>query len=288
MTFAVNAEPDETCVAICNLKGDILKGEDGSLLIKQFPTEGDMDPRLFLDKIAENCRELEDKMSPLMAERIESVSFCITGIMDRDAGISLHAYGIWEEKVDIGAALKERLGKDVLIENNVDAFALAELLYGTGRNHEDILVIKWGPGVGSSVIIDNSVYRGHHGKTAELGHFIVDPQGKKCVCGRRGCLETRLSAKAMKALKGNEQRSEAIDIFARSIVNTGTILAPERIVLFGSLSEDKKLRTELIEACSAYDDRFNENRIVHTSLAGRENYIGPAAVFAWNKFSAGR
>ncbi len=283
LTFAVNTEPDKTTAAICDIMGNVVSVKGTGPLCVQFPTEKDTDPARFLDRVCRYCEELKEQLPKRSRGRIECFSFAVTGIVDRERGISRRAYGIWKEEVDVRAIIGEKLGLPVLTENNVDAFAIAELLLGTGRKHDDMLVIKWGPGVGSSVIIGGNVYRGRHGKTPELGHLIIDPGGRKCVCGRRGCLETIVSAKALDRAGSENEKHEAIDQFARSIVNAGTILEPCRIVLFGSLADKDELRNELISRCAFYDQEFGEKRILHTSLSGRECYIGPAAVYTMHR-----
>ena len=193
--------------------------------------------------------------------------------------------------------LERQLGYPVVIENNVNAFAIAELMYGFGRKYDNLLVIKWGPGVGSTIIIDNKVYEGRHAKAAELGHFIVERDGAVCDCGRRGCLETKVSYKAMAAQKPFSQNAfgeayhkaktqgdaqvfdEAIDLFARTIVNSITILAPNRVVLCGRLFQDEEIRARLIEQCKQYDVGCDEKRIIYSVLAEKEDYIGPVAAF---------
>ena len=80
--------------------------------------------------------------------------------------------------------------------------------------------------------------------------------------------------------EGNsEVFEETISLFARTIVNSMTILAPNRVVLFGSFFRDMIIRDRLIEACERYDSRYNAGRILYSTLADRENIIGPVAVF---------
>ncbi len=283
LTFAVNAEPDTTTVALCDLMGRVIRAPGSDPLLQRFPTDRAAEPERFLEAVGDRCEALARQLPGALRGRIECLSFAVTGIVDRVNGISRHAYGIWDREVDIRHVLGERTGLPVLVENNVDAFAIAEVFLGAGRKHDDLLVIKWGPGVGSSVIIDGDVYRGRHGKTAELGHVIVDPAGRRCVCGRRGCLETVVSAAALREAGDGGEKRRAIGQFARSIVNAGTILAPNRIVLFGSLSGDDALRNELIRACASVDPSYGEGRIVHTSLSDKESYIGPAALYTMDK-----
>ena len=285
LAYTVNIEPDITTVAVCGVKGFAVLSDDGEPIVKSIPTDKESSPAYYLGQIASYCHELSKSVPDRLRDRIECVSVGITGIVDLENGISKHAYGIWNEEVDVRAILKKCLGLPVLVENNVDAFSTGELLFGAGQDNIDFLTVKWGPGVGSTVIVDGDVFRGKHGKTAEFGHFIVDPNGELCSCGRRGCLETRLSVRALGPLlppskKTEKQIDEAIDLFARSIVNAGTITAPGRIVLFGRLAGDPVLRGKLIKACKAYDPSYDENRITYTSLSDRESFVGPAAVCA--------
>ena len=73
---------------------------------------------------------------------------------------------------------------------------------------------------------------------------------------------------------------DALDLFARSIVNSATIMAPNRIILTGSLFESPEVRKALIQACASYDASLGTNRVIYSELAGKENYIGPVAICA--------
>ncbi|WP_024865104.1 ROK family transcriptional regulator [Butyrivibrio sp. FCS014] len=289
--ISVNIESETTTVAICNSKGDLVGGR-----IRQIPTDKKAGSQKFLFLVADICINLATDLKPRQRKHLTCISVGIPGIVDKENGISVHAYGIWKEPVEVAKIITERTSLPVILDNNVNAFSTAEILFGTGRNFDSLLVIKWGPGVGSTIVVNKKVYEGRHGKTAELGHFIVEKGGKKCSCGRRGCLETLLSYKELQKTarflpenfgkvyeesKGAVRKSfdNAIDLFARSIVNTGTIIAPNRIVLSGSLFGSAVVRDKLIECCKEYDPAYNENRICYTALSDKESYIGPVAVY---------
>jgi predicted NBD/HSP70 family sugar kinase len=240
-------------------------------------------------------------MSDEAKSRIACVSVGITGIVDTAAGISLHAYGVWERKVEISAVMSEELGLPVLVENNVDALAQAEILFGLGRKTENLLLIKWGPGVGSAIILDGAIYKGRRGKAAELGHYIVNKDGSLCSCGRRGCLETEVSyytlskrlefetdafGQAYEAADEDTRAyiDSAIDLFARCVVNSSTIIAPNHIVLEGRLFDSGIIRSRLISACRSYDKSCGEEYILHSPLASRDGFVGPAAVYVQKLF----
>ncbi len=302
LVLSVNIEPEETTAAVCNMKGEIVKGNEKEDLLVCFPTERDVLPVTFLQTVADRAEDLLTALPEEKREHVGGISVGITGIVDSVNGVSKRAYGIWKAEVPVREILEQELGLPVTIENNVDAFAIAELLFGTGRSHDDLLIIKWGPGVGSAIVLNDSVYRGRHGKTAELGHFIVDPNGRTCSCGRKGCLETKVSYRALHEIlnftpdtfeeafvqaKGLQRGrlDEAIAMFARCIVNAGSLIAPKRIVLCGPLFAGEKVRRALIDKCSSFDPAYHDRRILHTTLEGKERYIGPAAVYIQNKIS---
>ena len=287
IVLTINLESRQTVIALVNLRGGLLGRHS-------MQTDCSLAPELFLKKIARAAKTLLQK-HPETAGRVAGAAVGITGIVDRAAGISRQAYGIWKEEVPVCAILKEQLGLPVILENNVNAFAEAELLYGSEKDYDNLLVIKWGPGVGSAMIIDNRIYEGRHNKAAELGHFIVEKNGRLCSCGRHGCLETKVSWQALQekrdfsmrdfgtVLQEAEQEGtadfylDAIDLFARAIVNTMTIVAPNRVILYGSLFYGKAVRDRLIEDCMSYDPGCSAHRIVYSELTGKEDYIGPAA-----------
>ncbi len=99
--------------------------------------------------------------------------------------------------VPLGDVLRRELGLPVLVENNVNALAMAESLHGQARGHDDVLVVTIGTGVGAGIIADGTVLRGHSGGAGEIGHLPVAEDGPLCACGTRGCLETLIGEAAL-------------------------------------------------------------------------------------------
>lgn len=186
---AVSVEQKWTYIHICDLKGRVLAD-------KKIATDKTVSPQDLLKRIATECKVLlwESNNSQ---DSILGLGLCIPGIVDKKQGVSIHAYGIWEEQVQVKAYMQEMMNCPVIVENNVKAFAEGELLYGFGKKEDNLLFVKWGPGVGSAMIIGNQLYEGHGYKAAEIGHYIIEPDGILCRCGRRGCLETRVSIGAI-------------------------------------------------------------------------------------------
>ncbi|WBU36920.1 ROK family transcriptional regulator [Homoserinibacter sp. YIM 151385] len=96
--------------------------------------------------------------------------------------------------------LEIRLGHPVLLDNDANLGALAEVTWGAHSAVDNLLFVKIGSGIGSGLIIDGRPYYGHTGVTGEIGHMAIDDYGAVCHCGNRGCLETVASTTVMMGL----------------------------------------------------------------------------------------
>jgi glucokinase len=96
--------------------------------------------------------------------------------------------------VDLASVLLERGGLPLALTNDANAAALGEAVHGAGRGMRHLLVLTLGTGLGSGLIVDGRLLHGYSGLAGEFGHVIVQPGGRLCGCGRRGCLETVVSA----------------------------------------------------------------------------------------------
>ena len=90
--------------------------------------------------------------------------------------------------------LQPKLPWPVFLENDANLFALGEHWLGAGAGHQNLLGITLGTGVGGGLILNGRLWQGTQGTTGEIGHITVEPEGQKCHCGNRGCLETLASA----------------------------------------------------------------------------------------------
>ncbi len=119
-----------------------------------------------------------------------------------------------QTKIPLRALLEEALPYPIIIDNNANVAALAEKWFGKGRGVQNLVYIHAEIGIGSGVIIHDTLYRGLSGKAGEIAHTIVDLFGDQCTCGSYGCLETlvsipRILERLKKVLKveGQNERS---------------------------------------------------------------------------------
>lgn len=143
----------------------------------------------------------------------------------------------WQGKSGL-EELQTRYGVQVHIDNDANLGALAEQWWGAGKGVDDFVFIKISHGIGAGYILGGNIYRGARGIAGEMGHLPLDPRGKKCVCGLRGCLATIVSRPAILE-RAEELRSEYPgSILPEELTSVGTI---EKAVLEGDEMAERLL-----------------------------------------------
>lgn len=125
------------------------------------------------------------------------VGLGVPGMVDSVRGGHVTAPTLGWTDVMLGAGLQEVLGVPVIVENDVHTLAVAESLFGSGREVGDFITVTIGQGIGCGIVVGGELHRGSRGGAAELGHNQVVLDGPTCGCGRRGCLEALSSDPAI-------------------------------------------------------------------------------------------
>jgi len=131
---------------------------------------------------------------------IDSVGVGIPGWVNARTGTVSHAVNLGVANLDLQAALSERLGRPVVVDNDVRAAALGAYhlhVDASGRRPGSMAYLNLGTGLAAGVIVDGRLWRGQNGLAGEIGHVPVDPAGLGCPCGQRGCLETVASGSGL-------------------------------------------------------------------------------------------
>ena len=125
-------------------------------------------------------------------ERILGLSFSIPGTVDLDTGILIFAPNLKWRNVQLRRMFSAYTGLRVFIENDANAAAVAEHLFGVARNLHDFLFVFAGVGLGGGLFLNDKLYRGKGGYAGEIGHtpIIAEPFQNPCQCGKLGCWET--------------------------------------------------------------------------------------------------
>jgi glucokinase len=161
------------------------------------PTEGG--PQDVVEEMAKAMREAaEDATTD--AGGLTGIGVGSPGDADEKTGVVSGARNLpgWDGSFPVAAALKEALGTEVKVGNDVQVATEAEFHLGAGREFQSLLGVFWGTGVGGGLMLDGKPWLGR-GAAGEVGHMVVKRGGAKCPCGRRGCLEAYAGRAAMEA-----------------------------------------------------------------------------------------
>ncbi|MFB4315670.1 ROK family glucokinase [Actinomadura sp. 21ATH] len=150
------------------------------------------DPEETASVIAEVVDLLKGKYADVVAVGLGSAGF-----VDQTRSTVLFAPNLAWRDEPIKKKVESLVGLPVVVENDGNATAWGEARFGAGRDHDFIVLITLGTGIGGGIIIGGELYRGRFGIGAEVGHFRVVPDGRRCGCGNRGCWEQYASGNAL-------------------------------------------------------------------------------------------
>lgn len=145
---------------------------------------------------------------------LASIGIGVPGRVDPASGHVAHAVNLGLDSLDLGALLASRLGRAVVVENDVNAAALGAFHVLGDPRLRSMAYLNLGTGLAAGLVLDGRVWRGSRGVAGEIGHISVDPQGVLCRCGQRGCLETLASGSALARLWPQGAGAPASELFA--------------------------------------------------------------------------
>ena len=134
----------------------------------------------------------------LQSRNPDAIGVSFGGPVDFQSGtvrLSHHVPG-WED-TPLSRLFRQALGAPVAVDNDANVAALGEQRFGAGRGFQHMLYVTVSTGVGGGWILDGQPWRGAQGMAGEIGHTVVDPQGPRCLCGSRGCVERLASGPYM-------------------------------------------------------------------------------------------
>ncbi len=147
-------------------------------------------------KIIETIEELLNN-SNISKDEISSIGLGLAGQVDRKKGVLINAVNLDCKDLNIKEILEEKFSIPVNIGNDVEVATFGELKFGAGIGYKDIVCIFVGTGVGSSIVKEGKIHFGASQSAGEIGHIIVDLNGRACACGGNGCLEAYASRTAI-------------------------------------------------------------------------------------------
>ena len=185
------------------------------------------------DAIVAAVRELTSKYD------VDAVGVGAAGFIDAQRSTVMFAPNLAWRDEPLQASLQCRLGLPVVVENDANAAAWAEVRFGAGRGANHVVTLTLGTGIGGGIVVDGQLLRGQFGAAAEVGHLTVVPDGRRCGCGLQGCWEQYASGRAL------EQE-------AQEIARVSPEMAEELLRLAGGRLED--ITGEMVTHAAAAGD----------------------------------
>jgi glucokinase len=165
--------------------------EDGTVIARALRPTPSRDPRAVEHTIAEIVTELGQ------GREIVGIGIGAAGFVDVDRAKVLFAPHLAWRNEPLRDAVTLAVGLPVTIENDANAAAWAEWRFGAGRQESRLVCVTLGTGIGGGIVLDGVVQRGRWGMAGEFGHMVVVPDGRRCECGNRGCLEQYASGNVL-------------------------------------------------------------------------------------------
>ena len=292
-SYIIGVEIELGTIKIANvtLNGKIIEKVHLTFDVKQ-------DPTIVLDNIADAILMMIEKMDPNMVAKLLAIGVSVPGLVSWPEGKTLAIPQLHWKNVEIKSRLEDKLDYIVYVDNDVRAVLLAESLFGNITEFRDAVCIYIGSGVGSAVMMNGEILRGHLNTLGEIGHMTLNPDGTLCDCGRLGCLQTyicssELEKQTLSPIQEIFDSFEQGEDWAVTIINrakkylslaiSNVILTynPEVILLSGPLVQDFASLTEDIETMSnAYilAPLRNSFQLKKSSMGKNSGVIGASAL----------
>ena len=221
---------------------------------KSTPTLANRDGKLIIQDMASVCKAVIEECG-LTVDDIEYAGIATPGTANSDTGVVEYANNLPFVKFPIADLLKEYLGvKRVYIENDANAAAKAEAIAGAAQGAKYSVMITLGTGLGGGIVLDNKVYSGFNHAGAELGHIVIEKDGKQCTCGRKGCWETYSSATGLTNMTKEhiiKAREEGRKTILEDLIN-GDLNNTNARVAFAAMKQGDEVGKEIVDEYISY------------------------------------
>ena len=293
----------------------------GEVLAKALlPTQGQEPAQELVLRIFDSIQDLR-KNHPVQL-KVEGVGIGVPNANHAKGTVENPVNLSWGESTDLAGLIRQHQNLPVAVTNDANAAAIGEMLFGGAQGMRDFIVITLGTGLGSGIVANGELVYGNNGDAGELGHTLVDPEGRQCNCGNRGCLETYASAtglcrtvSVLLAEMGEPSELRSVSLAAltakqvSAAANAGDPIAlaafdrtarvlgmkladavahtgPEAIFLFGGLAAAGDL---LFKPTREYMDRFmfpayrGKVQLLPSGMATGSSAVLGAAALIWNE-----
>ena len=275
-------------------------GEDGSVLKRAaVPTSIQGEPIGIVDAVVSSLGPMLDAVKA-ENKSISGVGISVAGFLDAQRGAMIHNANLPAlHDYPLRRVFAERFSLDCRLEVDSNAAVVAEYRYGPGRGAARLLGVTVGTGLGGGVIINGTLLQYTGECAGDLGHIIIEPKGRLCTCGARGCLEAMVNSAALSERAGGRRVRDtiasarkgdrlAVDALAETgwwlglgLASLSPVFSPDRIVVGGGIAAagdlllDPARASYRIHATPEFRER---TPLIGSSLDGWEGMIGAASL----------
>lgn len=297
----------------------IIDREGKVLTTTSIKTQGYQNVESYVEDSVKSVMQIVEQVGGM--EKINAMGIGAPGGNYYNGTIEQAANLAWAKGVvPLADMFASRLNIPVAITNDANAAAMGEMIYGEAVGMKNFVELTLGTGVGSGIVANGQLIYGCDGFAGELGHMVVEPEGRPCGCGRKGCLETYCSATGVvrttvamleesteptslrdipreelssyevykAAMAGDAMAKEVFRQTGRRIgvacANIATFLSPEAFIFFGGLAQAGDLLFHPME------EAYNENvlslykgkaKFLKSGLDGAKAAVLGASAIAW-------
>ena len=308
--IGVDIRVDRTAYALVNIRGEVLARDE--FATQDYPNISD-----FVTKLADGITSLMEQSGDFESVRSVGISTPSgnyhTGCIENSPNLP------WKGIVPLAAMLRDRLGMAVAVDNNANVIAMAEHAFGAAHGMKDFILVNLGSGMGSCIYSHGAIHQGTNGFAGEIGHTTYISGGRKCGCGKLGCLEMYTAGKGvlqtakeilaesdtpslMRSVQQltvrliiefcNKGDELAVEVMRRTghalgvgLANYASLFNPEAIILSGVVSRAGKWLLE--PADQAFEEHVFHNmqgkvKLLTSLYEDRELNVLGASVLAWD------
>ena len=302
--MGIDVTPSRTTISVADLSGQILKSE----VFPTLPDAARMTEQI-VNKSAEYAR--------LYGKNNLEIGISVPGIADQANGNAVYIPYFQWSNWDIAKQITARTDLPVIIDNDANATALAELWFGTEkiRKHRNFITVLVADGIGTGIVFDGQIYRGENGAAGEFGHMIVGENAPvKCSCGSRICWEAHASetasVKRYEMISGSPENKTSFEQIinlahqgdsaaVKTLTETARFLgigisnlivgfSPQAVVISGNIVRAWDLIKAEINCLAERSVRQEVERteIMASSLGNRPTIIGSLSLVLARKFAS--
>lgn len=290
MRYAIGADVGGTNIRVG------LIDESGRLIVKKSePVGSARDPLPFFKRLT----DLIENVAGAHLNSLSGIGLGLPGICNTKEGMihQLPHFPSWRD-VPVSKILSEKFSCPIVFDNDANMAALGELWRGTAKHLDSFIMLTLGTGIGGGLVLNRKLWQGAQGFAGEVGHMVIEVDGRACACGNKGCWEVYASSGAVpkettaekladQAFAGDLEAKKFWETFGKylgvGIANLASITGIENYVLGGGIA---KAFPHFMESCkkamhqNTYDHLASRVVILQSTLDGDGNLLGAAnAVF---------